>query len=218
MSETLLTFQKFSDPELASTIAALLSAQGISSEVENEPQVFDPSYANNHFEPTIHLKLAPQDFDRANEALATYYQSQLDSIDPDYYLFSFTNDELLDLIQHPDEWGHLDYALARKLLTQRGQPVTPGQEATFRQQRLTELARPEKTHPLQIILGYFFAFGGIIGFILGYIFAYMKKTLPNGEQVYLYPPNERRHGKRILVISAIIFIYWIWAMLSHDRS
>ncbi len=125
----------------------------------------------------------------------------------------------MDLIRHPDEWGHLDYALARQLLTQRGQPVTPAQEATFRQQRLTELARPEQTHPLQIFFGYVAALfaGGFPGLILGYIFTCMKKTLPNGEQVYIYPPNERRHGKRILVISAIILIYWIWAMLSLYR-
>ena len=219
MPDQLLTFQKFNDPELANTIAAQLSAQGIPSEVVSEQQTFNPYFANNYFDPTIHLKLASRDFDRAHTALESYYQSQLDNMDADYYLYSFTNDELLDLIRHPDEWGHLDYALARKLLTQRGQQVTPAQETTFRQQRLAELAQPEKTHPFQIFIGYAAALfaAGFPGLILGYVFAYMKKTLPNGEQVYLYPPGERRHGKRILVISTIILILWLWLLLSKGQ-
>jgi hypothetical protein len=50
-----------------------------------------------------------------------------------------------------------------------------------------------------------------------YLFAYMKKTLPNGEQVYLYPQNQRRHGKRIMVLSTIGFIFWLWGVM-HRAS
>lgn len=211
MSDTLLSFQKFNDPELAAAIAARLQEQGIQSEVVNESPAFDISFANNHFEPTIQLKLAPADFTKAHAALQAYYQSQLKSLDADYYLFAFTNAELLDIIKTPDEWGDLDYALARQLLAERGHPVTAEQEAAFHRERLTVLARPERTHPYQILLGYLCALGaGVFGFILGSIFAFQKKTLPNGDRVYLYPPGERRHGKYILALSAISLSYWLW--------
>ena len=211
MSDTLLTFQKFNDPEIAAAIAEQLQAQGIRNEVVNEAPSFDVSFANNHFEPTIQLKLAPADFTNARAALQAYYRSKLKNLDADYYLFSFTNTELLEIIKLPDEWGDLDYALAKELLAERGQPVTAEQEAAFHRERLTVLARPEQTHPYQILLGYLCALGaGFFGFILGSIFAFQKKTLPNGERVYLYPPVERRHGKFIMALSAISLSYWLW--------
>jgi hypothetical protein len=217
MSDTLLSFQKFNDPQLAATISEVLQAQGIPTEVVNEAPAFDISFANNRFEPTIQLKLAPADFTKARAALLAYYRSQLKNLDANYYLFSFTNAELLDIIKTPDEWGDLDYALARELLAERGEPVTTEQEAAFHRERLTILARPERTHPLQVLIGYLCALlFGVFGFILGYIFAFQKKTLPNGERVYLYPPGERRHGKYILILSAISLSYFLWALLNHQ--
>ena len=69
--------------------------------------------------------MAAADFPRAHLALKAYYQAQLSTMDPDYYLFSFTDTELLEIVTHPDEWGHLDYALAKKLLADRGKPLSP---------------------------------------------------------------------------------------------
>ena len=215
MPKPLLTFQQFNDPGLAETVAAQLKAQGIDYVVEKEGPVFDATFANNDFEPSIHLKIAAADFPRAHAALEGYYQSQLQAMDADYYLFSFTNAELLEIIRHPDEWGHLDYALAKKLLADRGHAVTPAAAEQFREQRITELARPEKTHPDQIIFGYVLAvIAGLFGIFLGYAFARLKKTLPNGELVYVYPPAERRHGRRIMIISTISIIFWVWRFLS----
>lgn len=95
--------------------------------------------------------------------------------------------------------------------------MTPAQAEEYRQQRIAELARPETTHSNQILVGYLVAFaGGFFGLILGYVFAYLKKTLPNGERVYIYPPAERRHGKRILIISAICFPIWLWMFIKGE--
>jgi hypothetical protein len=211
MSDVFLTFEKYSDPELAAAIASQLEASGIDSEVANESPAFDPTFANNQFDPTIHLKLRPADFNKARQVLESYYREQLAGMDPDYYLFSFSDVELLDLVQHPDEWGPLDYALAKKLLADHGHPVSPEQEADFQQDRIKKLSQPEAPKPFWVVAGYASAFlGGILGLILGYILAYFKKTLPNGEQVYVYSAWERKHGKRILIISAIFFPLWIW--------
>lgn len=215
MSDDLLTFKKFNDPEPAEALCEVLRSQGIPCEIINEAPNFDVSFANNKIEPTVHLKLHAGDFTRAHAALEAYYQSQLDTLDPDYYLFSFSDDELLDIIQHPDEWGDLDHALAKYLLAKHGKPVTAEQEAAIQRQRLEVLSRPEATHGVWIFVGYLAAIaGGLFGFFIGYVFALMKKTLPDGRQVFVYPPRERRHGRRILIISAICFPIWIWIIFS----
>jgi hypothetical protein len=216
MSDTFLTFEKFADPELAATISAQLEARGIPSQISNEGPAFDPTFANNNFDPPIHIKLRPADFSKARRTLEHYYQGQLSNMDPDYYLFSFTDAELLDLVKNPDEWGPLDYALAKHLLAEHGAPVSPEQEAAFQQERIETLAKPEKPQWNWIIAGYVGSFVfSIPGLILGYILAYIKKTLPNGEQVYLYSARDRWHGKRILALSAVLFLYWLWTFITR---
>lgn len=207
MPESFLTFQKFNDAGLASVIAERLKEQHIEYLIENEVPVFDVSFANNSIEPTIQLKVRPADFPRAHATLEAYYQAQLQDVDPDYYLFSFTDKELLDIVSKPDEWGHFDYALAKKLLTERGIPITSDAADALKEQRLQELSKPERSSVNWILAGYCFAiFGGFPGLFIGYFLRYFKKTLPNGERIYVYPEAERKHGKRILVISAISFI------------
>jgi len=219
MSQSFLTFEKFSDPELAATIASQLKAQAIDSRIVNEGPEFDPTFANNNFEPTIHLKLRPDDFTKARRMLEHYYRGQLTDMDPDYYLFSFSDAELLDLVKNPDEWGPLDYALAKHILAAHGKPISPEEEAGFQQKRINALATPEKPQRRWIIVGYIAAFAfSILGLILGYILAYMKKTLPNGKQVYVYSSIGRNHGKRILIISAFCFLYWLWSLLSASLA
>jgi len=214
-SDTFLTFQKFNDPALAEVIAEQLHAAGIDTLVVKEDALLDSTIIGNDLGSTIHLKIAPSNFERANAILENYYQQQIQTMDPDYYLFSFTNDELLEIMQKPDEWGHLDYALAKKLLADRGRAMTPALLEQFHEQRMTQLAKPSTTHPLLIFLGYLSAVGGgIIGFGLGYILISQKKTLPNGERVFTYPLSERKHGKRILIIAVISFIFWFLLALS----
>jgi hypothetical protein len=227
-SNDFLTFQKFNDPELAAVIAEQLQNIGIDCRIENESPVLDATMIGNDLGSTIHLKIASEDFTRAHAALEAYYQAQLQHIDPDYYLLAFSNAELLEILQRPDEWGHLDYALAKRLLAERGQEITPANAEQFRRQRITELATPERAHGYQIVLGYVAALTGVVGgitgavfglwggfgaLVLGYMLAYLKKTLPNGESVYTYSPRERKHGKRILVLAAITILLWFLLLL-----
>jgi len=215
MPDNFLTYQKFNDPELAATMCDLLRSQGIDCEIVNEAPTFDVSFANNKFEPTIHLKLPAGEFVRADVALEEYYRQQLDTLDPDYYLFAFSDEELVDIVQHPDEWGALDYALAKQLLAKHGKPVTGQQEESIREQRLEQLSQTEPTQPQWIFVSYLVAIVfGVVGFFMGYALAFSKKNLPNGEQVFLYPPPSRRHGRRIMTISVISFCYWLWAVFS----
>lgn len=216
MPDNFLTYQKFNDPQLAATMCDQLRSQGIDCKIVNEAPTFDISFAFNKFEPTIHLKIPSDEFVRAHAALEEYYQRQLDTLDPDYYLLSFSDEELLDLVQHPDEWGALDYALAKQLLVKHGKPVTPQQEENIREQRLEQLSETEPAHASWVFVSYLAAiFVCLVGFFLGYALAFSKKNLPNGQQVFLYGDGDRRHGRRIMTISALIFIFWMYLLFTR---
>lgn len=120
----------------------------------------------------------------------------LDKIDKKYYLFSFTNDELYEILIKSDEWNPFDYKLAQKLLINRGEKVDAEMLDSLKKERLKVLAKPEQNQNSWIVAGYLFSFlGGGVGIIIGYSLWSSKKTLPNGERIYSYKSVDRKHGK-----------------------
>src|ERR1700761_452434 len=139
------TFQQFSDPGLASAVAEKLEAQQIECVVEKVSPLLEPGFFRNTVEQTIHLKVRSADLDEAHKALEEYYRHQLQDVDPAYYLFSFSDIELLDIVAKPDEWGHFDYVLARALLADRGLEISDETIEQMKQQRLRQLDREIQT-------------------------------------------------------------------------
>ena len=124
MQDKFLCFQKYNDVDIAEAVGQKLFENGIAYTIENERKYWDPSFANNSFAADIILKIAPDNFTSAHKILETFYKDQLDITDNDYYLNSFTDDELFEIVSKPDEWGHFDYQLAQKLLKERGKDVS----------------------------------------------------------------------------------------------
>jgi hypothetical protein len=108
----LLPFQQFNDIALARVISELLAEAGIEYEIESQNPHLDPLIIGNSPDSSIDLKIPAQDFIRARAVLEAYYEGQLQDVDPDYYLFDFTDQELLEILARPDEWGPFDYVLA----------------------------------------------------------------------------------------------------------
>jgi len=225
MNQPLLTFQRFNDIGLANEFAEKLTELGIYCEIDNQTVPFDVTYANNPLENDIRIKLHPGDFTKANAVLDEYYKSQLDSIDKDYYLFSFTDNELEEIVRRPDEWNRLDYQLALKLLKDRGIEIKPEVIESYQQRRIAVLSQSEKSSVYWILAGYITPLTGIItgfrsaglmfvmpgaltGIIIGALLMFSKKTLPNGTRVSIYTKNAQKHGKIILAISITSFLFW----------
>ena len=207
MSEALLIFQKFHDPVLANEVANRLSLYNIPYLLEDNRHQFNPNFAHNHFDADINLKLHPKDFTRAQTALEEYYKQQLEDVDPSYYLFNFTDKELIEIITRPDEWGQFDYQLAQKLLTERGLEIKPELAQVLKSQRIDELNKPEAAPRYLIFLGYFLSvFGVLLGVFIGWTLAYLKRTLPDGRRVYVYSEEDRNHSTRMQLTALLCII------------
>ena len=204
----LLQFQKYNDPALAGAIAERLAAAGIHYEIESQHPHIDAAIIGSTPEFSIDLNIAPEDFIRARQVLEAYYEAQLQNIDPDYYLFEFTDQELLEILAKPDEWGIFDYVLARKLLIGRGHPITPGFTDDLKAKRLQELAKfddPASIGASPLGLG---------GPVSGYILSTQKKILPDGREVPTYAPNVRKRGRLVFIIALIVLVIALWALLT----
>jgi hypothetical protein len=206
MSE-FVTYEKFATIAELKEFVELLQANTIPYELEDDVQLFDASFANISHHRDYRIQLLPEDFDRVNELRNKQSEVELNEIDPDYYLFQFTDEELIDLISKQDEWSPFDFQLAQKILKDRGREVSKQEIDRLKDKRVTELSKPEKHDKGWIIIGYIFAFlGGLIGIIIGYYIVSSKKTLPTGEQVYTYSEADRKHGSYILLIAITAII------------
>lgn len=127
-----------------------------------------------------------------------------------HYLYGFTNTELLEILEKPDEWSKEDYAISKKLLAERGQPVTEQDIVRLREQRLAALAKPETVEPVWIYAGFAAALaGGLPGIFLGRIFYSSKKTLPNGKKVFSYDKETRNNGYLVFITGIVALIIWM---------
>lgn len=124
--------------------------------------------------------------------------------DKDYFLFQFSDEELLDVLVKSDEWSETDVQLAAEILKKRGRKVEKGEIERLRTERMNQLRQADPLNSWWIVGGYLFSFfGGLIGLLIGYSIWQAKKTLPGGEKVFRYGEKDRKNAQIIFVISAI---------------
>lgn len=216
MSQGYTTFKKFPDAGQARSLQALLIDNGIECLFINSSQQLDSSFSGDLLK-EYEVQLKPEDFEKAEKFLEEYTQNMFNGVEEDYYLLSFTNEELYDVVLKKDEWSEFDYMLARKLLSERGKAIDDDEVKALRKQRLEELAKPDANHIGWIIAGYVFALlGGFFGIITGYVISSSKKTLPNGDVVHTYTPQDRAHGRIILMVGLIVLALSILFLIFRE--
>jgi hypothetical protein len=208
MQPEFITFNKFDDPALAQALTDLLEENGIEYQTEEGAFSFDPTFAASpELSTEYRVKISPDDFTRANGLLNASEAEDIKHVGKDYYLFSFTDAELMEILEKADEWSPFDHQLARKLLADRGVDVSDQKLAEINQSRINELKAPESKQSEWVIIGYILAFiGGVLGIFVGWMLTSHMKTLPTGEKVFVYRETDRRHGKNILYISITITV------------
>ena len=210
MKEEFLIFQKFNTESQAEDFGSLLNVNRIEFLIENISINFDPILSNNEFGKEYCVKIKKDDFEKANDILREKAKTEINEVPDDYYLLSFTDEELIDVIEKSDEWNKFDVELAQKLLKERGNEITTEQISELKKQRIIELSKPEEGQNVYIIIGYVCALlGGLLGIFIGWHLTTYKKTLPNGNRIYAYSENDRKQGNRILILGIVFIVFWI---------
>lgn len=205
MKENYSIFKKFLTLEQANEVKELLKENGIESLLADNVPPVDVTFSGSTLQNEFEIRIKQSDFKKAEKILEKDAENLIDQIDKDYYLFEFTDEELYEILLKPDQWNALDYTLAKKILKQRGKPIDKELLNSLKNERLKDLAKPEENQNPWIIAGYIFSLlGGFLGLIIGYFLWTSKKTLPNGQKVYSYSANDRKHGKYIFYIGLII--------------
>jgi hypothetical protein len=218
MEPELITYQKFEDPALANELAEQMQSHHIKCLVEEESRMFT-AYDR---QPTYWaVKIKGRDFEKANQLLKDDESDDVTKIGKDYYLYSFSEDELMEVITKADEWNPFDIVLARKILAERGKNLTDEAITAINEKRIEELKLPDPPQTYWIVVGYICAFiGGLLGIFIGWYLMTYKKTLPNGERVYEYSDHDRKQGRRIFYIGIVVLtavvVYKLSGIFTND--
>jgi hypothetical protein len=212
------SYEKFFNPDQAQPVMTILKENNIPYEFASIKQAVDRVIAGGGPAYLYEIKIAADQFNKANRVLRENIQVHLDEVDPDYYLFSFDDFELIEIFKQPDEWGRLDYAIARKILESRGIVYTNDELEALWKSRIETLAKPENEGINWVYAGRFFAVtGGFFGIIIGLVLLQSTKTLPDGRKVFTYDEATRKQGKIIVIISVIVFAIFLFFGLSTGR-
>lgn len=160
------------------------------------------------------VKLPSAELLSAEAALEDAAEKELAGVPQDHYLFSFSDDELQEIVRKPDEWNAMDRKLARRLLAERGQHVPNAEVLTTA--RIEELAEPADPQTIRVLVGYVcVVLFPYLAVFIGYHLNTAKKTLPDGRRVYVYNGDDRSHGKWIFFIGIVTSLITVRWLLTH---
>jgi len=203
MNEFVLFQSFFTEDEAAYTIQQFRE-NGIDYRLDRSKELLDRAFIGENLEKKFFLKIKSSDFTKANQVLDARILQNITALEKDYYLFSFTNEELIEILRKPDEWSRQDFLIARKILDERGEHISEDVINDLKSKRINELGREESEPILSIIAGYILALlVSIVGLFFGLAFLTAKKNIPNGKKVFTYSKSTRKHGRNIVILSAI---------------
>jgi len=210
---TFRTYQIFSEADDATDLINFLKEHKIQYQIESYMPDVELYFGSDNSQKEFRVKILSSQFDYLSGLREEDVKKRLEEtgIDETYYLFDFTDDELLEILEKSDEWSPTDYVLAQKILTDRGSKFDLAKIKHLKEKRLEELKQPKKIHVGWLVLGLFFAIGGAFtlflgfgGVLMGWFFTFSKRTLPNGEQSYSFDETTRKWGKAVFYLSILV--------------
>jgi len=115
--EDFIIYQTFSNIQEASHLIDLLETNQIPFEIDDSAMLFDIAAKNiNPIEDGIIIKIRAIDVEKVDEINSE--NTKTDSFD-DHYLYSFSDNDIMDIIINPEGWTEEEVTLAKEIAKQR---------------------------------------------------------------------------------------------------
>ncbi|MEI7660908.1 MAG: hypothetical protein WCK34_01860 [Bacteroidota bacterium] len=204
--EEFTEIRRFVSVDLLHQVTEILDDKNIEYRIDDTSYAFDITFTKSQVNIEYILKVKRDEQNKVEELLNTNLSSDLQT--DDYYLDSFSDDELIEVISNPSEWSDFDTKYARNLLTKKGVEINETEISTARDKRIEEQKAGLRAKPVMVISGYLFSImGGVIGLIIAVSLRYSKKEITGGQKVFYYDLKSRLHG------ATMITIFFIWALI-----
>lgn len=217
-----VTYKKAYDKVELDSFLDLLKKHDIPFEVEDVLRNFNPAMTPRDGSIEMRIKIHPTDFEEVIRIETEILSPLLNQVDTDYYLFTFNEKELKDIIKNRSEWSLFDVLLAEKILLENGAVHSEKEFDVLKDETINTTFEEKSVSAVQLTVIYFISivvpllgllFGYILmvilpllGLILGYYFMSHKKTFSDGSQKYIYNKPSRLQGKIIAFIASFILL------------
>ena len=205
MKENYRELKRFPFEEIIIQIAELFDASEIRYHVENTRPSFDITFTNSTAVDYI-IKVHPDDFIRAEKLLEQVGEEAY--VIEEHYMNSFSDEDILDVIEHASEWDAFDVQIAYKIIENRGLKIGVINQSISN--HLTTY-QPEDVKPIALVMAYILALaGGWLGGALAYGWLVKKSEKPGFENEKYYSVKSRNHANIIFGIFCIwVFVYLV---------
>lgn len=216
MAKKYLKFRRVLDRVQGNELRDLLADHQIDSDLADISTQFDINNVGGISHTQFEVQIAAENFKKAEQILEENAKKMVLQLDSSHYLYTFSTEELYDVLKKPDEWGATDYLLTKKILQEQGEDVNDVYLKKLREDRIDSLRRPLYDNWLWIGFGYLCAVSVdiVLGVIIGLVIWSAKRTLPNGETAYYYSKSNRNHARVIVPLGMIVFSIYLWFSLS----
>lgn len=194
-----LTYAKFTSENEAEDLCQFFNKNNIEFIIEQEKGILDKIIVGETFDHLFLLKIKESDFGKVGELIRTEFNVDASQINIDYYLFNFSNDELIRVFNSKDGWNYFDIALSKKLLEERNVSITQSEDTT--NHLLSDQIRLAN---YILLIEYIISIAiGFAGIIIGLATLAAKKTSQNGQRINFYDSWTRKNAVIILFIGII---------------
>ena len=112
-------YLKFSDMEKATEYTSVLEKHNIPFEIDDVSMRFKLTSNHNSWENQFILKIKDSDIEKTQELFETEIDKEVKNITPDHYLYTFADEDILDVIANQNEWTKSEVKLALKIANER---------------------------------------------------------------------------------------------------
>ena len=211
------TYRRFLHVEEAEACLVILKENNLPFQFIGEKRYLDPVLFGKCSDDLYELHIPADQFLKADEII--FAGISFETPEQQYYLYSFADRELEDILQRPDEWSNHDYRLARKLLEERQITFTDQQLLNLKFERWNKLARPVREKLIWILVAYtLMLMAPFWAWAMGLALSQAKKTVPDGRKVNMFDKTTRLNGQIISIMSLLLFGFTFFTNLDIQYS
>lgn len=91
-------YKRFYKKDEAAVLTDILGENGIRFEIVEDRDNLDSLYGDKQFSLQYFVKIDSSNFEKADSVISKMSEIALDKVDKDHYLFTFTDDELFEIV------------------------------------------------------------------------------------------------------------------------
>ena len=205
--EALPLFDKYLNRDEAAYYNEIFLLQGLHPVLEEAQEYFDAIIGSNTAELYYIIRLPKFEFKEADNII--FNEIKKNGVPTDYFLNTYTKEELNGVVANPDKWSKQDIAVARIIGEVKGWNISYETVQQYAANRFEQLKQVNLKWHVLLLLYILCVFAFVLSFIIGPLLYLLKHPDFNGEQQYYFSDETRTHGIILFLLSIASNFFWV---------